>query len=97
MVSLSYKVLVIHAPLDDQQTCRYERLLKELALEHFDEVLDSNVWFLLAGRGLRRCLPVRCLLLLQGKHLLLLLDAHLVALFQGELRILAVDALRIYG
>ena len=46
IVSLSYEVLVIHSSLDNKQTGCYEGFLKELALEHFYEVLNSNVWLL---------------------------------------------------
>jgi len=97
LVALSHEVLVVHAALNDEQTGGYERLFEKLALEHLDQVLDADIRFLFAAWGLDHRLTTGCLLLLQRKQLLLLLDAHLVALFEGELRVLAVDALRIYS
>ena len=78
-----------------QKTGRDERLFEKLALEHFDEMLNSDIRFLLA-RGLHGGLPGGSLLLLEGEQLLLLLDANFIALLQSELGVLAVDTLSIY-
>ena len=97
MVPLPDEVLVIHSALDDQQASCYERLLEELTLEHFHEVLYPNIRFLFLLVGLGRRLATGCLLSLHLQKLLLLLEAYLVALLEGELRVLAVDALGVYG
>lgn len=90
---MSNEVLVVHSSLNDQQTCRYKRFLEELALEHFDQMLDPDIWFLLIWIVLG-C--VRVLLLLQSE-LLLLEKPHFVTLFQRKLRILTIDALCVDG
>ena len=97
MVPLPDEVLVIHTALDDQQASCYERLLEELALEHFHEVLYPYIRFLFLLAGLDRRLAAGCLLCLHLQKLLLLLEAYLVAFLEGELRVLAVDALGVDG
>ena len=81
------KHFVVHSPLDDQQRRRYERFLKQLGLEHFDQMLNPELLRLL-------CKLLGCQLLVAVLLCLLLLkEPHLRRLFQRELRVLAVDAL----
>ena len=86
---MSHEVFVIHSPLDNKQTRCYERFLEELALEHLDQMLNSDIWFLLI-LVLLGCVWI--LLLLKSK-LLLLKESNFVTLLQGELGILAIDTL----
>ena len=60
LVSLALldKVLIVHAPLNDQQGGCDERLLEELTLKHLDKVLDPDV-LLALGRG--RLVPPKAL------------------------------------
>lgn len=89
-----------HFPLYYHKAGVYKGLFEELALEHADEVFNTNV----LARGalddatirldlllLRECL-LRVRLALLGEGSLVLLE-ELGRLFQGVLRVLTVDAL----
>jgi hypothetical protein len=61
-----HKYLVVHAPLNNQQTRCNEGLLKKLGLKHFDQVLYSKFLGLLGILHRRTCLVAIVLGLIGG-------------------------------